>query len=85
VPEISLNTEPTVEAFEAMAKNRGVVLEPARLAEAVEMHAKFRHELDRLRAVRLDFLPPYIEPATALRWIESEGGLHDRAGRPDGK
>lgn len=68
-------TKPTAEIFEAIAADRGLQIERERLLAALEMHAKFRHELDRLRAVKLEFLPPYIEPATALQWIENGGRL----------
>jgi hypothetical protein len=37
------------------------------------MHVRFRHELELLRSVRLEFLPPYVQPETALRWIENGG------------
>jgi hypothetical protein len=37
------------------------------------MHLRYRAELDRLRSVRLRYLPPYVEPATALAWIERGG------------
>jgi hypothetical protein len=64
---------PTEEVFEAIAADRGIELPPERLEAARAMHVKFRHELDTLRNVRLEFLPPYIEPQTAVRWIENGG------------
>ena len=66
-------TRPTIKTFQAIAADRGLDIERQRLLAALEMHVKFRHELDRLRSVRLEFLPPYIEPATAVRWIENGG------------
>ena len=66
-------TMPTEELFAALAADRGLRLSPERVAAALAMHAKFRHELDQLRSVRLEFLPPYIEPDTAVRWIENQG------------
>jgi hypothetical protein len=66
---------PTEDFFAAVAADRGLNLSSATVHTAVAMHAKFRHELDTLRAVRLAFLPPYIEPETALRWIENGGHL----------
>ncbi|MBV9327950.1 MAG: dihydropyrimidinase [Chloroflexi bacterium] len=68
-------TQPTTETLRAIAADRGLEIAPERLATALEMHAKFRPELDRLRAVRLDYVPTYIEPATALQWIQHGGRL----------
>ena len=59
--------------LEAMLEERGVSLPRERVAAAAAAREKLRHEFDRLRAVELDFLPPYLEPATALRWIERYG------------
>lgn len=64
---------PTEELFAEISADRGLKLSPERLATARAMHVKFRHELENLRAVRLEFLPPYIEPQTAVRWIENGG------------
>jgi hypothetical protein len=66
-------TMPTEELIALMAADRGLDLSADRLEAAWAMHAKFRHELDLLRSVRLEFLPPYIEPQTAVRWIENGG------------
>jgi len=71
----SMNTEPTTEMFEAIAADRGLQLDRERIEAALEMHSKFRHELDTLRSVDLSPLPPYIQPETALRWIENGGKL----------
>jgi hypothetical protein len=68
-------TAPTVEILEAIAADRGLELDRERIEIALEMHAKFRHELDSLRGVELSSLPPYIQPETALRWIENGGQL----------
>jgi hypothetical protein len=68
-------TTPTIEIFEAIAADRGLRLERERIEAALEMHAKFRPELDLLRSVELSPLPPYIQPETALRWIENGGRL----------
>lgn len=76
-------TKPTVEGFRAMLEDRGLEFPPDKLEAAVQMHARFRHELDRLRAVKLRYLPPYIEPATAVQWIENGGRSVDRLGEPD--
>jgi dihydropyrimidinase len=75
MPGEPIRTQPTYESFRAIAADRGLEIDPERLAAALEMHAKFRAELDRLRAVRLDFVPSYIEPATALQWMQNGGRL----------
>jgi hypothetical protein len=64
---------PSEEVFAAIAADRGLHLTPERLEAAREMHVRFRQELELLRSVRLEFLPPYIEPETAVRWIENGG------------
>ena len=64
---------PTEEVFAALAADRGLELSAERMATARAMHVKFRHELEQLRSVRLEFLPPYIEPETAVKWIENGG------------
>jgi hypothetical protein len=66
-------TTPTIEIFEALAADRGLAISRERIEAALEMHEKFRHELDLLRSVELSPLPPYIQPETALRWIERGG------------
>jgi hypothetical protein len=66
-------TMPTEELIALMAADRGLHLSEERIRAAWEMHARFRGELDLLRSVRLEFLPPYIEPQTAVRWIENGG------------
>jgi hypothetical protein len=71
----AVKTEPTMEILEAIAADRGLDLDRERIEAALEMHAKFRHELDLLRSVDLSPLPPYIQPETALRWIENGGRL----------
>ena len=64
---------PTEAIFAALAADRGIVLSPERLEAARAMHVRFRGELQLLRGVRLEFLPPYIEPETAVKWIENGG------------
>jgi hypothetical protein len=70
-----VHTKPTIEIFEAIVDDRGLRLDQERIQAALDMHAKFRHELDLLRQVELSPLPPYIQPETALRWIENGGRL----------
>jgi hypothetical protein len=59
--------------LEAMLDERGVSLPSERIAAAAATREKLRHEFNRLRSVELAFLPPYLEPATSLRWIERYG------------
>jgi hypothetical protein len=66
-------TVPTVETLAVLAANQGIALTPEQLAEAAATHAGLRGGLLELRALRLSFLEPVIEPATALRWIENGG------------
>lgn len=68
-----MTDRPTRELLQAMADDLELVLSEEELTLAHEMHVRFRIELERLREVRLDYLPPYIEPATALAWIERGG------------
>ena len=65
--------KPTRELLAAIADDRELVLSAAELEAAREMHIRFRVELERLRNVPLPYLPPYIEPATAIAWIERGG------------
>lgn len=64
---------PTEVLLAEMAADRGLRLSPERIQAAHAMHVRFRQELELLRSVRLEFLPPYIEPQTAVRWIENGG------------
>ena len=66
---------PSMATLRAIAEDRGIELDDQQLAAARAMHVKFRSELEKLRAVQLEYLPPYIEPATALQWIENGGRL----------
>ena len=44
-----------------------------RLIEALTQHARTHDLLMRIRSVTLQYSPTYVEPLTALRWIESGG------------
>lgn len=44
-----------------------------RLRDALAAHQRSHEALMRVRQVPLQFLSPYIEPLTALRWIEKGG------------
>lgn len=67
--------QPAMTTLRAIAEDRGLELDDEQLTAARAMHVKFRGELDKLREVRLDYVPSYIEPATALQWIENGGRL----------
>jgi hypothetical protein len=70
--------------LEAMLEDRGISLPSERVAAAAATREKLRHEFDRLRSVELAFLPPYLEPATALRWIERYGSAEEDGDRGAG-
>jgi hypothetical protein len=57
----------------AINADRGLGLSDEQLADAAVFLNRFRNELATLRAVQLEFLPPYVEPQTAVRWIEDGG------------
>jgi hypothetical protein len=63
----------SLELLRAFADDLGLPYSDEELAAACAMQARYRSELERLRAVRLQYLPPYVEPATALAWIERGG------------
>jgi hypothetical protein len=46
---------------------------PGRLATALSLHAKSHDILMRVRSIPLQYTPTYVEPLTALRWIENGG------------
>lgn len=61
----------TVAFLKSILQDRGISLPEENLRSAAATHDKLRHEFDHLNSVELRFLPDYIEPATAVRWIES--------------
>lgn len=67
----------TVEYLRRVLDDRGLSLPQKNLESAAATHDKLRHEFEKLNSVELRFLPPYIEPATAIRWIESYQELPD--------
>lgn len=64
-------SDETVEYLRTVLDDRGLSLPEKNLASAAATHDKLRHEFEKLNSLELRFLPPYIEPATAVRWIES--------------
>ena len=73
MPSKSTEREAIAELLAALASDRNLAIEPAQLAEAAEIHAQLADAIATLRDLELEFLPPYVEPATALRWIENGG------------
>jgi hypothetical protein len=65
-------SRPTREAFEAQCANQGITLPDDLLEDALEMHARFRRDLDEIRRVPLAFVDA-VEPATVSAWIENGG------------
>lgn len=57
----------------AILQTRGITVRDDYLEAVAAAYSVLQPELDRLRRVRLEFLPPYIEPSTCLRWIERGG------------
>lgn len=70
-------SEETAEYLRRVLDDRGLSLPEKNLDAAAATHDKLQHEFEKLNSVELRFLPPYIEPATALRWIESFQDLDD--------
>lgn len=64
-------SEETVEFLRRILEDRRLSLPEKNLEAAAATHDKLQHEFDKLNSVELRFLPPYIEPATAVRWVES--------------
>jgi hypothetical protein len=61
--------------IELLAADQSLPLDRDQLDVAWRVQVMHRPELERLRGVELDYVPSYVEPATALRWIEN-GGFH---------
>ena len=59
--------------LEPLIEEVALPVEPERLQAAVAQHARAHDKLMRLRQIRLEYIPTYIEPLTALRWIENGG------------
>ncbi|WP_160148822.1 MFS transporter [Amycolatopsis alkalitolerans] len=64
---------PTPEEFTVFIANSDISLTPERLSQAYATHARYRPDLERLRALPLPFTEPVTEPATALAWIARGG------------
>jgi len=57
----------------AITSDRSLGLSGDQLKMARDFLSRYRRELEQIRSVQLAFLPPYIEPQTAVRWIEHGG------------
>lgn len=64
----------------AILEERGIDLPDENIRSAAATSEKLRHEFEKLRSVKLEFLPPYIEPATAVQWLESFGEQETASG-----
>jgi hypothetical protein len=71
------DTPPSVETLREIARFRGLVFNEEQLQAAADSYAAFWPKLQRLRAVRLEYLPPIIEPADAFAWIANGGKRPD--------
>jgi hypothetical protein len=69
----AIDDAPSLETLREVARYRGLVFNDDQLSAAAESYAAFWPKLLRLRAVRLDYLPPIIEPGDAVAWIENGG------------
>jgi hypothetical protein len=70
---------PTEDLLTAIVLERDLGLPPESVDLARAFLARFRRDLQAIRSVELAFLPPYIEPQTAVRWIENGGRSKSRA------
>lgn len=59
--------------LDVLAAEIAIPVSPERLAAALSSHAKTHAALMRVRAIPLQYSPTYVEPLTALRWIERGG------------
>ena len=65
--------EPTVETLEVLAMDRDLDIPPEYIEVAAKGYRGMRPKLKMLRALRLQYLPPVLEPAAALAWIKKGG------------
>jgi hypothetical protein len=70
---------PTEVLLTAIVLDRHLSLSPDSLRLARSFLARFRQQVEQVRSVELAFLPPYIEPQTAVRWIENGGRSKSQA------
>lgn len=68
-----VDTPPSVDTLREIARFRGLEFNEEQLQAAADAYAAFWPKLQRLRAVRLEYLPPIIEPGDAFAWIANGG------------
>jgi len=61
------------ELIEPLLAEISLPVGPDQLRKALEIHARQHEVLLRVRAIPLQYSPTYVEPLTALRWIENGG------------
>jgi hypothetical protein len=61
------------ELLEPLLSQIALPVENDRLLEALQLHARTHDALMLVRAIRFPYTPTYVEPLTALRWIENGG------------
>lgn len=69
----AIETAPSADTLREVARFRGLAFTEEQLQTAADSYAAFWPKLQRLRAVRLEYLPPTIEPADAFAWITNGG------------
>jgi len=57
----------------SIARDQGLELTDAQLAQVTKMLARSRRALLQMRQIELVYGPFYQEPATALKWLEDQG------------
>jgi hypothetical protein len=72
-PPGAIDAPPSVETLREIARYRGLTFTEEQLQTAADSYAVFWPKLQRLRTVRLEYLPPIIEPADAFAWIANGG------------
>ena len=72
-PPDAIDAPPSVETLREVARYRGLAFTDEQLQAAADSYAVFWPKLKRLRAIRLEYLPPIVEPADALSWIANGG------------
>jgi hypothetical protein len=67
--------------FLEIARERNLPVSDSELLDAVETRRQSEEKLDAMRRFRLGYLPPFIEPATSLAWLDQN---REREGKRDG-
>lgn len=57
----------------ALAAQIAIPVSADALRAALSSHARMQDALMRVRSIPLQYSPTYVEPLTALRWIERGG------------